>query len=151
MASEEDATAGPGAARVHVPVRLFLESQDHQHDLIKELKLIHIGDHFDLATATLPHELAGLIGGILERYSDVRSVTRDQALAALERGEEEVTLVVPVRPRMAEALREWLRLVEEADRFCEEGELLILAARPELRALRRRYVEELTRQLEAPA
>lgn len=131
-------------------MRLFLESQDHQHDLIKELKLIEIGDRFDLTAASLSHELASLIAEILERYAEVRSVTRQQALAALERGEESVTLVVPVRPGMAQALRDWLRLLEEADRFCQQGDLLTLAARPEVRALRHQYVDELTRQLAPP-
>ena len=131
-----------------VDARLFLESQDHQHDLIKEFKLIQIGERHDLTAASLSLELATLIEGILDRYADVRSVTRRQALAALDRGDDRVDLVVPVRPDMTEALRTWLRLLEEADRFCAEGELLTLAARPELRALRRWYAEAITRQLE---
>jgi hypothetical protein len=130
-----------------VPVRLFLESQDHQHDLIKELKLLQLGDRFDLTAAEVSHELATLIDSILTRYADVRMVTRQQALAALERGEAHTTLVVPVRPGMAAALGEWLQLLEEADRFCEQGELLTLAARAEVRALRRWYVEEITKRL----
>lgn len=132
-----------------VPVRLFLESQDHQHDLIKELKLVEIGERFDLTARQTSHELAVLIAGILDRYADVRTATRRQALAAMQRGEEQVTLAVPVRPGMAQALRDWLKLLEQADRFCEQGELLTLAARPPVRALRRWYVEQITAQLAA--
>lgn len=133
----------------NVPVRLFLESQDHQDDLVRELKLIEIGDHFDGPTTEVSHRLARLIGDILSRYQPVRSVTREQALAALDRGDEVVTLEVPVYPGMADALRQWLRLLEEADAVCRHGELLLLATRPEVRDLRRWYVASLVERLEA--
>lgn len=130
-----------------VPVRDFLESQDHQHDLIRELQLIQIGDEVDPMSAEVPRRVARLINTILVRYQSVRSTTREQALAALDRGEERVTLDVPVQPGMAEALREWLRLLEEADDLCRDGAILLLACRPEVRELRRWYVRELTRNL----
>lgn len=130
-----------------VPARLFLESQDHQHDLIRELMLIDIGERFDLTDLNVSQQLATLISDILDRYADVRWVTRQQALRALDRGEDRLTLVVPVRPGMADALREWLRLLEEADRFCEQGALLTLAARPEVRQLRRWYVQQIVDRL----
>ncbi|MDP8969586.1 MAG: hypothetical protein M3N52_03630 [Actinomycetota bacterium] len=130
-----------------VPARLFLESQDHQHDLIRELMLIEIGERFDLTDLNVPQQLAKLISDILNRYADVRWVTRQQALRALDQGEELVTMTVPVRPGMADALREWLRLLEEADRFCEQGDLLTLAARPAVRQLRRWYVREIVSRL----
>ena len=130
-----------------VPVRLFLESQDHQHDLIRELQLIRLGRRFDVATAEVSGELAELIGEILTRYRDVRSATREQALAALDRGEARVTLEVPVREGMADALRRWLDLLERADRLCTRGELLQLAARPEIRDLRRWYVDRVVAEL----
>lgn len=132
-----------------VPVRLFLESQDHQDDLIRELKLIEISDHSDGSTAEVSHRLARLIGDILSRYQPVRRITREQAMAALDRGDDVVSLDVPVFPGMADALREWLRLLEEADAVCGHGELLLLATRPEVRDLRRRYVAELVKRLEA--
>ena len=131
-----------------VPARLFLQSQDHQHDLIRELQLIELGDRFDLATSEVSRDLARLIAEILSRYGDVRSVTRDQALAALDRGDDLVTLEVPVRPGMADALRAWLGLLEQADRLCSGGELLLLASSPEVRALRAWYVDQLVARID---
>lgn len=131
-----------------VPVRLFLESQDHQHDLIRELKLIEIGDRFDVATTEVSQRLAGLIADILSRYEPVRTATREQALAALDRGDEHVTLEVPVYPGMTEALRRWLALLDEADHLCRHGELLLLATRDEVRELRRWYVEQIVGRLD---
>lgn len=139
----------PAVVRLEgVPVRLFLESQDHQHDLVREFQLIQIGER-DLGMAEAPHELARLVSDILARYSEVRSTTRNQAVAALRRGDETTTLDVPVRPGMGPALQDWLRLLESADAICEQGQLLMLASRPEVRELRRWYVREITRRLPA--
>lgn len=136
--------------RLHdVPARVFLESQDHQHELVRELQLVHIGGSPDSGTERISQRLARLIADVLSDYQVVRSATRDQALAALGRGDHVVTLDVPVIPGMAEALRRWLQLLEEADDLCRSGELLLLAPRPEVRRLRRWYVEQLTSQIEA--
>lgn len=133
----------PAVVRLEeVPVRTFLESQDHQHDLIRELQLIRIGERFDPATAEVSARLAGLIADLLHRYDGVRHATRDQMLAALDRGEETAPLDVPIYPEMIEALEMWIDLLEEADRLCQHGELLLLAATPEVRALRRWYAHE---------
>ncbi len=129
-----------------VPVRLFLESQDHQNDLVREFQLIQIGER-DLGLPHPPAELARLVSDIVSRYSDVRNATRGQAVDALKRGDDTMTLAVPVRPGMAAALREWLRLLESADRVCEEGRVLSLASSPAVRELRRWYVREITSRL----
>ncbi|MBW3536229.1 MAG: hypothetical protein KY395_00480 [Actinobacteria bacterium] len=131
----------------NVPTQLFLESQDHQHDLIRELQLIEVGGRFDVSHTEISHELARLIADILTRYKDVRTVTRNQALAALERGEATVTLDVPVRDGMVKALTEWLALLDQADRLCADGELLLVAASPEVRQLRQWYVDELVARI----
>lgn len=131
----------------NVPAQLFLESQDHQHDLIRELQLIEMGGRFDVAATEISHELARLIADILTRYKEVRTVTRDQALKALDRGEQTVDLDVPVRDGMAEALQEWVELLDHADQLCVEGELLLVAARDEVRQLRHWYVDELVARL----
>lgn len=133
-----------------VPVELFLESQDHQHDLIRELVLVDLGVRTAVAELALPQRVTALIADILHDYRDVRSQTRDQALAARERGEATTTLHVPVRPGLVDALRRWLRLVEEADRCCDEGALLTLPASPEIRTLRRWYVEAVANALADP-
>ena len=132
-----------------VPAKLFVESQDHQHDLIRELRLVEIGERFDLTTRNVSQRLGSLISEILEGWDDVRSSTRRQAISAIDRGEEAVDLTIPVRPGLADALQRWLRLLAEADRFCEDGELLTMSASPEVRALRAWYVSEITEQLAA--
>lgn len=144
-----DSPKADGVVLPDVPARVFLESQDHQQDLIRELQLIAIGGAVDDGTERVSQRLARLISGVLNEYESVRTATRDQAVAALNRGEHVVTLRVPVFPGMADALRHWLRLLEEADDLCREGELLLLAPSREVRQLRRWYVEQLTSRLEA--
>lgn len=126
---------------VDVPARVFLESQNHQHDVIRELALIDIRTRYHHDDNVVPQRVAHLISEILQEYSDVRSTTRQQALQAIEAGRSAVTIEVPVRPGIVEALEKWLRLVEEADDVCRDGTFLTLPASDEVRALRRWYVE----------
>lgn len=144
----EDPLTGDVVRLPDVPVRVFLESQDHQHELVRELQLVHIGGCADAGRARVSQRLAHLIAGLLSDYEQVRSATRDQAIAAMARGDHVVTLHVPVSPGMADALHRWLQLLEEADELCRDGELLLLAPRPEVRRLRRWYVEQLTARLD---
>jgi hypothetical protein len=130
-----------------VPVELFIESQDHQVELLRELRLIDMAERFSLTDAAVPKRLVELISRILTAWEDVRTVTRHQAMEAREQGEETVDLIVPVRPGLTDALHRWLELLTEADEFCDRGELLTVGARPEVRQLRQRYVEEIVRQL----
>lgn len=134
-----------------VPAQLFVESQDHQHELVRELRLVEIGERFDLTTRNVSQRLGSLISEILEGWDDVRSTTRRQAISAIERGEDEVDLTIPVRPGLADALQRWLLLLDEADQFCEGGELLTMSASPEVRALRAWYVSEILEQLAGSA
>lgn len=131
-----------------VPVRLFLESQDHQQELIRELQLVEIGGRADPTVRQASQRLAQLITEVLTSYEQVRSSTREQAEAALGRGDAVVTLRVPVSPGMAQALRRWVELLEQADQLCRHGELLLVSARPEVRRLRRWYAEQLGGLLE---
>lgn len=143
----EDDT-GRGAVRLHdVSVRLFLESQDHQHELIREMQLVGLSESNDGRTDG-PSRLAASIVGLLSTYQPVRDSTREQAVAARDRGQERMTLAVPVQEGMADALRHWLLLLEEADRLCRDGQLLVLATRPEIADFRRWYVEQITAQLD---
>jgi hypothetical protein len=131
----------------NVPVQIFLESQDHQHDLIRELQLIDMGARSEAVGADVSANLARLIADILTRYRDVRAATRNQALAALERGDDVVTLEIPIQDGMPDALKEWLSLLDEADRLSAEQELLLVPARDEVRRLRRWYVAEVVDRL----
>ncbi|HVL99497.1 MAG TPA: hypothetical protein VM324_09435 [Egibacteraceae bacterium] len=130
-----------------VPAALFIESQNHQHDLLREFALMDIGNRWSLTERDLPQRVAELIGEILQDYAEVRMVTRRQALDALSRGDDTVTLRVPVKPGIVDALHRWLQLVETADAFCEQGVLLTLAAKPEVRRLRRWYVQAIAERL----
>lgn len=129
---------------VRVPVDTFLRSQDHQEDLLRELRLIDLADQFGLGEADAAEEILQLVSEIHSRFRDVRGTTRAQALAAREAGADEVDLVVPVYDGMDDALRHWLELLEQADQLCARGEVLTLPADPDVQVLRRRYVRDIT-------
>lgn len=130
-----------------VPAALFIASQNHQHDLLRELALVDLGTRWSLAEREVPERVAVLLREILADYAGVRTATRQQALDALARGQDTVDLAVPVQPGLVPALHRWLELVEAADRFCGQGLLLTLPATPEVQALRRWYVRAIEQRL----
>lgn len=130
-----------------MPAALFISSQNHQHDLLRELALLDLGSRWSLAEREVPERVATVLSEILVDYAGVRTATRQQALDALARDEDTVTLHVPVQPGIVQALHRWLELVEAADRFCAQGMLLTLPAPDEVAALRRWYVQAVERRL----
>ena len=148
MASGTETRGPAGEAVVEdAPVDVFLRSQDQQGDLLRELKLVQLGESFGLTDTHVAVRISQLVSAILERYDDVRTTTRAQALAARARGRTEVDLHVPLLPGISDALQEWLALLEDADAMCARGDLLTLPAPREVRELRRRYVADILRQL----
>jgi hypothetical protein len=147
---QPDAPVGLPVAFIRgVVVEQFLRSQDHQDDLLRELKLIQLGDRFELTDGDVEPHISTLVAAILDRYDSVRTTTRAQALAARDSRQPLVDLQVPLTPGIAEALLEWIGLVEAADELCAGGRLLTLPATEEVRQLRRRYVDEVLRQIDA--
>lgn len=139
--------ASPHVELDGVSAGLFIASQNHQHDLLRELTLMDVANRWSVTDTELPRRVADLMAEIFVDYADVRTATREQALAALARGQDSVTLRVPVKAGIVEALHRWLELVETADTLCAQGYLLTLPASAEIRELRRWYVQAIEEQV----
>lgn len=125
---------------------LYLRTLDHARELVRELQIIEIGEESGTANST-PLELRKLMSEILDRYSGITDANVEVARRALDDGEVEITLVMHLPPDAADDAERFLALLEAADRWCEDGHLLTLAAPPELHAFRQRYIGEVVRQL----
>lgn len=73
------------------------------------------------------------------------------AREALEQGHEKLDLTVSLPPEACDAALRRLALVEEGERLAAEGVLLSLPGLPEVKACRRWYLGEITRQMEGGA
>lgn len=138
-----------GARRVRfpgVPVDGYLELQAHNDALFRELELVSIeleGD--DGARVAAP--LADLVDQLYRRFRGARDSHRDAVAAAQARGEPTVDLETTAPPAAASGARGYLALLEQADELCRTGILLTPEPSPQVKALRRWFVDQMAAQL----
>ena len=129
-----------------VPVDGYLALQAHNDALFRELELISI----ELETggsARLAQPLAELVGQLDWRFRGQRDSYRDVVAAAQARGEPTVDLETKVPPSAAGSALGHLELLERADELCRAGLLLTPEPPPEVKTLRRWFVEQMVAQL----
>ena len=129
-----------------VPVDGYLELQAHNDALFRELELISIeleGD--DAARVAAP--LAELVDQLYRRYRGQRDGYRDVVAAAQAAGQPFVELETTATAAAATGARGYLELLEHADELCRAGVLLTPEPSPQVRALRRWFVDQLAAQV----
>ena len=139
----------PGARPVRfpgVPVDGYLDLQAHNDALFRELELISIelgGD--DGARIAAP--LADLVDQLYRRFRGQRDSYRDVVAAAQAAGRSTVDLETSVPAAAAGGARSYLELLEQADELCHTGVLLTPEPSPQVKALRRWFVDQMVAQL----
>lgn len=125
------------------PVELSLRQDQHLDELVRELQLM-------AAAGGRPEsrQLAHRLEAVLRAPAQARLAGRQQATAALERGQRRVDVEMAVPLFAVREVRELDAAVQDADVLCEQERLLTLASPPELRAFRQWMVEEIVGQAE---
>jgi anti-sigma regulatory factor (Ser/Thr protein kinase) len=141
--------AAPGSHLVRflgVPVGAYLELQQHNDALFRELELIGVelgsGD-----AAPMPERLVRLVEEFRARFPGVPDGYRNPVAAADARGAATVDLEVRLAPALVPAARAYVDLLERADELCRSGAMLTQPPSEAVRSLRRWFIDELTAQL----
>lgn len=141
--------AAPELVKVRLlrfPLDLSVQSSEHFDGLKREFALLTI--RADEPTA-VPKRLLELVDALTDRYSGMTENTNRERDEAIERGErvlDELTYVVPAQ--VADACIELSSMLDEADEFCRQGEVLLtLATPPTVLAFRRWYLGEFVGQV----
>jgi hypothetical protein len=151
--ADEPAAAGGAGRRLvrylAVPVADYLELQQHNDALFRELQLIRIRMHTQGGEGTTepPRRLISLVERLLAQFRRQRDMHRGKVAEAQARGAETVDLEMEVTPAAVPAARAYVDLLEEADVFCRSGELLIPPPPERVRRLRRWFVEHMAAQV----
>ncbi|MGZ4592988.1 MAG: SpoIIE family protein phosphatase [Actinomycetes bacterium] len=131
-----------------VPTDLLLAAKAHVDNLVREFVLAAAGAAAG-QTARIPPHLATLIDTVNTRFAEARQSIKRQALAALNAGEDRTRLVLELPLSAAQAGRDYLAALDEADAYARAARLLTLETLPPHRAFRQWYVTELAEQLDA--
>ena len=136
--------AGRGGRRIEirgVPLRTFVEFQQHYRELRREVRLLALAHEHEYPLAK---DLSDLFGS-LER--DLREgIGADQIDRALQSGAATADLQVAMPRETAATIGRFIELLDLADAFCREERLLSLARTPEQQRFQSWFLSEFVRQ-----
>ena len=135
---------------VGVPVDLYLEASRHMAEIVREFTLISFGDRSGV-NERVPAELLGLVEQLGKRYSNNTDAIRKQIEAGAAAGRSRVDVELPADEQAATITEVLTDLLDAADEFCRSGDLLTLAAPPEIVAWRHWWRDQVVGQVRAGA
>lgn len=142
--SSRRAPSPAGVCFEGVPTALYRASEEHRLGVTREFVLMTIDD---AEADDVPARLVALNEELAQRFAAETATTVEQVEAAERRGDETLNLFLELPPDASSLLLAMVELLEEADRFCERGAILTMAANAEIRAFRRWWVDEVVGQL----
>ena len=146
--------SNPRHVRLDLNSALFVSARAHIEDLLREMALVAQTaagpDAASAAQAAHPDpalvDTARRLTGLAADLADFRTALRAQALAAESSGAPTWTLTLTLPTERRESLLHYGRALDEADRLCAEGRLLI-PPKPEATAFRRWKLDRIVDQL----
>jgi hypothetical protein len=131
---------------IDLPVEDFRRSQQHHDALLREFTLL--GAAAGTSADTVPRRVLDLVRALGERFSKFSEGPEAHLREAIDRKETSIDLHFRVPGAARDAAIDLRRLLDEADEYCRQGELLTLAAPPDVLAFRNRYLDEFVRQID---
>jgi hypothetical protein len=126
-----------------IPLKVLDRSRRHIEELSREFEFIAESGGED----NTPARLLALVEKLRLRFAGLNETAEAELDAALEQGLESLDLVYRLPPAAAEASAQLDTMLDEADEFCREGDLLTLATPPDQLAFRRWFLHEFVTQL----
>jgi hypothetical protein len=155
--SDEPSPLGRYAQEVHardtvtvqllnVPVRILAAGREHHDSLMREFRLLALGE---IEGAHVPARLAELTHTLGVRYASAANRPDAAVDAALDRGDDTVDLTyeLPADPALTAGLLELDRLMTAADEFCRDQQLLAVERSPAMIEFTRFYLDGFVSQL----
>lgn len=129
-----------------LPVRVHARTTEHSDELMREFTYIR-AQSVDPDAATVPAKLLDVVEELSGRYSGFTAGSQAELDAAMASGQETIDLEYRVPADVADACVHLSELLDAADDYCREGDVLLTLATPDdLVAYRRWFLEEFIRQ-----
>ena len=129
---------------VNVPVQVLAVSRQHHDELMHEFAMLAVSLEDRDA---VPVRMLELIDTLGTRYG--RAADRPDALvdAAIARGDQSIDLTYQVPAHVVDAADALEQIMDEADEFCRDEQMLTLARSDVQRQFARWYLDEFRRQI----
>jgi len=129
-----------------VPVDLYFDAARHMGEIVREFALISFGDRSGM-NEHVPAGLLALAGDLRKRYARNAEAIRSTVEEAARAGEVSVDIEFPGNETAAELTERITELLDAADEFCRSGDLLTLAAPPQMVAWRHWWRDQVVAQV----
>ena len=129
-----------------VPVDLYLEAARHLSEIEREFTLISFGERSGV-NERVPARLLDLVHRLRKRYAHHTDAIRIQFEEAAAAGRQAIDVDLPADETAAALTEDITDLLDSADEFCRSGDLLTLAARPEVVAWSHWWRDEVVGQV----
>jgi hypothetical protein len=145
--ADDAPTAGLVTVRFpRLPVRVHARTSEHSDELMREFTYIR-AQSVDPDAATVPAKLLDLVDELSGRYSGFTAGSQAELDEAMASGKETIDLEYTVPADVGPACIHLNELLDAADDYCREGDVLLTLATPDdLVAYRRWFLEEFVRQ-----
>lgn len=130
------------------PLRLWQQQTEHIEDMLREFSLLLIGERSSEMLQKAPGQLIVLADMFHNRYGVLLRAINSERQEAVERGLDRMDSRVPLVTGTPQLLDEVHGILDAADEFCRQGELLLLPRSPMLLALSDWVRTELVTQYE---
>ena len=133
-----------------LPIDIYQQAAEHNDELMREFALVKgrgAGDD-----AAVPDRLLTLVDEMRARFAGFTTQPEAELAEAAASGATTIDLFYLVPPDAAQGIGDLDDLLDEADHFCQAGDLLTLTTPPDALAFRRWFLREFVRQAagEAP-
>ncbi len=131
---------------LNFPLQVFAVARQRHDELLREFALLALQPPRDESARTLPAALLDLIDTLGRRYGGVGDRADTARDAALARGELSLDLTYQVPASVGPAMSDLHQLMEAADAFCRDEQLLTLASTPVESQFRQWFIEQFISQ-----
>lgn len=132
---------------LRIPVDLYLETEQHNDAVMRELALIAQSVGAPSEGRAVHRRLLELGGEVRAAFATSVPQIRVQVDEAIRRGSATVDLCLAVPSPGWQAFLRLAEQLDEADRFCEDGDLVTLVASPAVRRFRHWYAGQVASQV----
>jgi hypothetical protein len=133
-----------------VPVDLYLEASRHMGEIVREFALISFGERSGV-NEHVPAGLLDLVSQLRQRYARNADAIRAQVEEAARAGQQNVDIEFAADETGVDITERITELLDAADEFCRSGDLLTLAAPPEVVAWRHWWRDQVVGQVRSNA
>ncbi|MEA2900768.1 MAG: hypothetical protein QOH36_655 [Actinomycetota bacterium] len=131
---------------VGLPVPVHLLASEHGDELMREFALIAAGSADGSGNPGVPARLTALVEELRGRFSGFTLQPESELADAAARGSDMIDLEYQLPAEAVQAATDLEAMLDEADDFCRNGDLLTLATPPEALAYRQWFLGEFARQ-----